>query len=180
MTWVVIASGPSLVPEDVERVREAGCTIVAVNTSWKMAPFCDYLFAGDNKWWQNNKVDIPAKRVSLSYNAERHHGAKRFKSKVAKKGGYNSGCVAIEFAIRRGAERVILLGFDCSVKNGTHWHGDHKKSPNPNQGKCEIWKRQFATLRNTYRDSEIINCSRYTELKTFPRMSLEEALCGPI
>lgn len=177
-TVAVIASGPSLTDEDVEAVR--GLKKIAVNTTWKKVRDCDVLFAGDHKWWMTNgkEVDIPARRVSLSYNSERQYGAKRFRSNAAKRGGYNSGCVAIEYAIRNGAGKIILLGFDCSVRNGTHWHGDHKKSPNPNDAKCHLWRKQFAELRRIYPDADVVNCSRYTELKTFPILSLEEVLCG--
>lgn len=174
---VVLASGPSLVDEDIEKVRHLTC--IAVNTTWEKARFCKVIFAGDHKWWIHNvdKIDIDVPRVGLSYNSENQYQAKRFNSKVAKKGGYNSGCIAIEYAITQGAKKVIMLGFDCSVKNGTHHHGDHRKSPNPNDVKCEIWKRQFANLRKFYPQADVVNCSRYTEIKCFPRKPLDEVLC---
>lgn len=178
-TVAVLASGPSLVEDDIRAVSHLPC--VAVNNTWEVARFCSVIFAGDHKWWMHNgdAVDIPAARVSLSYNSERQYSAKRFKSKVAKSGGYNSGCIAIEYAIVHGASRVIMLGFDCSVKHGTHHHGDHKKSPNPDKVKCQRWVQQFDTLRRIYPQADVVNCSRYTELRVFPVKPLESVLCEP-
>lgn len=175
-TVVVLASGPSLVAEDIEAVRHLPC--IAVNTTWQVARFCSTIFAGDATWWlrEGDKIDIDAERVSLSYNSERQYGAKKFDSKIAKKGGYNSGCIAIEYALVNGADKVLMIGFDCSVKNGIHHHGKHDSNHNPTETKCILWKRQFEVLRQTYKDADIVNCSRYTELDMFPKVPLQEAL----
>ncbi|MCY1346367.1 hypothetical protein D9M69_324510 [compost metagenome] len=87
----------------------------------------------------------------------------------------NSGYRAIELAINFGAARVLLLGYDCSVRLGTHWHGDHQKTKNPDHRRCAEWLNQFGRLARN--GAEVINCSRETVLTCFPRMSLEEALC---
>lgn len=151
---------------------------IAVNSTWKLAPWCDVLFAGDAKWWDcyGAEVSIPAKRASNSKNAWKRHGAKPVKkSKVGAK-GHNSGLMAIEWAIQRGFRDIYLLGFDCSVKNGIHHHGPHTKSPNPNAGKCALWQHQFQRINEHYPDANVVNCSRYTELKAFPRQTLETVL----
>jgi len=173
---VILGSGPSLTTEDIDDCWHLPC--VAVNTTWQKARFCEVIFAGDHRWWCDNaeSIDIPAHRVSLSSNSERQYNATRFKSKVGINAGYNSGAVAIEYAIVNGADRVILLGMDCSVKLGEHHHGKHPKSPNPNEKKCALWKTQFMSVRKCYPTADVINCSRYTELDMFPRMELECAL----
>ncbi len=177
-TVVILASGPSLVESDIDATRHLPC--ISVNTTWEKARHCQVIFAGDHRWWCDNadKIDIPAHRASLSYNSERQYNAMRFKSKVGTDGGYNSGAVAIEYALANGAERVILLGMDCSVKLGEHHHGKHPKSPNPNEKKCALWKTQFMAVRKRYPESNVVNCSRYTELDMFPCMPLEDALCA--
>ena len=177
-TVVVLASGPSLTQEDVDKTAYLPC--IAVNSTWKIARHSAVLFAGDITWWVNEaeSVDIPAKRVSLSYDAEREFDAERFVSKIWKRNDYNSGCIAIEYAVVHGADRVLMLGFDCSVKNGIHHHGRHARSKNPNPAKCEIWKAHFRRLRDTYPAANIVNCSHYTELDIFPLVPLDDALCG--
>lgn len=170
----IIGSGPSLTKDDVEAVRHL--KVITVNSSWKIAPWCDVLFAGDWVWWKNygKEVHIDAKKVCMTSRAK-EIGAIHFKTKF--KNGYNSGLGAIEYALHREARKIILLGFDCSIENGTHWHGDHKKTPNPNIARCNRWKTQFDELRTRHKDADIVNCSRYTEIKAFPVKDLAEVLC---
>lgn len=173
-TVACIASGPSLAAEDCEAVGKAGIQAIAVNSSWRMARFASVIYAGDMCWWEayGAEIDIPAERWTHSQNAAKALG---INSNGKGQSVLNSGYRAIELAISFGAARVILLGYDCSVRQGTHWHGDHGKTKNPDEKRCLLWQRQFAQL-NTRR-AEIINCSRETALTCFPRARLEDVLC---
>lgn len=170
-TVVCIASGPSLTAEDCAAVLRSGLTTIAVNSSWKLAPFCDILYAGDAAWWEANidEVDVPAQRWTFSQQASRRFDLHRH---VAF-GSCNSGLRAIHLAFELGAARVILLGYDCSIAGGTHWHGDHKLTSNPKAHNCREWMRGFAQLPARER---IWNCSRETALTIFERMTLSEGL----
>ena len=170
-TIVCIASGPSLTAEDCAAVRQSGLTTIAVNSSWKLAPFCDILYAGDVAWWEANihEIDIPAAWWTCSQQASRRFDLNRH---VAF-GSCNSGLRAIQLAFELGAEQVLLLGYDCSVAHGTHWHGDHAATSNPTSVSCATWMRGFAQLP---RREQVINCSRETALTVFRRMSLAEGL----
>lgn len=176
-TVVIIASGPSLNEQDCSDVERSGLTTVAVNSSWKAARFCHAIYAGDLTWWRHygTEIDIDVPKYTLSQNAAQVFGLKRHQSKVGN--GYNSGLLACEMALDFRAARLILLGFDCSVKAGTHWHGDHTKTPNPNKDRCRKWLGYFERLNTKYPKASIINCSRETEITCFPRQSLEAALC---
>lgn len=156
-------------------IRSAGLFTIAVNSSWQMARFADVIYAGDPAWWDHNQaiIDIPAERWSCYQGAALAFGVN---CHPMPNGPFNSGQRAIQFAIERGANRVILLGYDCSVANGSHWHGDHKETKNPNAKRAQIWQGQFAAIE--LGDCQVINCSRETELKAFPRMKLEDALCS--
>ena len=175
-----IASGPSLTVQDCELVRQSGVKVIAVNNSWQMAPFCDYLYAGDSKWWRayDREINIPAERWTCSSIASRRYGAKLH---IAG-GAYNSGMRAIQFSIMKGFKIIGLLGYDCSLNNGVHWHGLHDKPflKNPSAAKVLRWKSQFETVVGKARvaGAKVLNCSRYTELTCFDRVSLEEALKG--
>jgi hypothetical protein len=171
-TVVCIASGPSLSADDCERVERSGLPTIAVNTSWKMARFAQVLYAGDACWWNANiaEVDIAAQRWTCSGNAATKHEI-NFHSMC---GAYNSGLRAIQLAMDFGAKKILLLGYDCSVKHGTHWHGEHKKTKNPTAAKCHMWQAQFARIKN--KKCEIINCSRVTALSCFTKKPLEEVL----
>lgn len=175
-----IASGPSLTAEDCELVRQSGVKVVAVNNSWKMVPFCDYLYAGDAKWWRayHGEINVPAERWSCSRLVGRDYGVKLHMAG----GGYNSGMRAIQFAVMKGFKAIGLLGYDCSLKNGVHWHGLHDKPflKNPSEAKVFKWHEQFARAAEKAANAgvKVFNCSRYSELRCFERATLEDALKG--
>ena len=88
---------------------------------------------------------------------------------------------ALLWAIKKGYKNIRLLGYDCSIRNGFHWHGEHdqeKGLSNPGIRKVEKWHDQFTKVYfEAARTSvNIINCSRYTELVCFPCATLEEVL----
>lgn len=90
----------------------------------------------------------------------------------------NSGCGAVAFAASRGAERIVLIGYDCQKTGGkVHHHGDHP----PNLGNAKSmsqWFVRFRKLAETMSRAKVnvINASRETALTCFPRMDLEAAL----
>lgn len=175
-TVVCIASGPSLTQADCDLVRRSGLPTVAVNSSWRMARFADVIYAGDAAWWDayGDEVTIPAERWTCTRLAAQKHGINLH---VAY-GPYNSGSRAIQFALERGAARVILLGYDCSVEDGSHWHGDHERTKNPTPDRVRLWHRQFAAvaLQAKVRKAQVVNCSRKTALTAFPRGDLVQEL----
>nr|WP_288093342.1 hypothetical protein [Thauera sp.] len=90
----------------------------------------------------------------------------------------NSGAAAISLAAERGAQRILLLGYDCQRTNGqAHWHGDHPRGLG-NAGSMDKWAGSFAELAENMRKRgvEVINCSRATALTVFPRSDLESEL----
>lgn len=174
-TVICVGGGPSLTLEDCAAAKASGLPIIAVNTSWQKVRSAEIIFAGDQAWWDFNiaTIDIPAEKWTCNHSASFKHSINLFRCKDRH---WNSGLRAIQLAEVEGATTVILLGYDCSIKKGTHHHGLHLKTSNPTAAVCSSWKEQFATLaRNT--GVEIINCSRDTILSCFPRSTLEEALC---
>lgn len=178
LTSVVIASGPSLCADDIALVKNSEIKTIAVNSTCGVVPWCDVLFAGDCAWWGHNKhlTNIAAEKWTCSKAAASAHGLNFRENKIPN--GYNSGACAVELAANVFlANTVLMLGFDCSIKNGLHHHGAHKKTANPTIHRCEIWKKQFNHLVKICNRSRLINCSRYTEIDCIERKGLEEALC---
>lgn len=173
-----IASGPSLNARDCDLIRQSGITSIAVNNSWKLAPSCKYLYAGDAKWWKayRHEINISAERWTCSRIAAQNYGVRLH----SVSGPYNSGMRAVQFALFLGFRSVGLLGYDCSLKNGLHWHGAHDSAAlgNPNHAKIKKWHLQFAAVavQARKRGAKIYNCSRETELTCFPLLTLEAAL----
>lgn len=173
--WCCVASGPSLTRADCDTVMRAGVPIIAVNDSWRMVPECRAIMAADLRWWAANysRITCEAQRWTAD-----HFTAKRFGLRLLPfpmPGPFNSGQRAIELAISKGAKRVLLLGYDCSLANGIHWHGLHQHLTNPDPESVDKWKREYHRLaRRT--GVPIVNASRHTELTCFPRVELDSYL----
>ncbi len=88
----------------------------------------------------------------------------------------NSGAGAIATAVKFGAKRVILLGYDSQFSGGkTHWHGNHPKGLGDAASVAE-WPAQFDRLAKRLDGIKIVNCSRETALTCFARGGLEAEL----
>lgn len=177
-TVACIASGPSLTPEDCERVRAAGLPTIAVNTSFRLAPWADILYAMDTLWWDqyHQEVDAVFKGQRWSYARTRH--AKPTRDQIYPAGAGNSGSYAISLAVVTKPMRVLLLGYDCAFTEGRkHFHPDHPDKM-ANCGSIKRWPYQFGLVAKYAKSHgvRVINCSRSTRLDCFERMPLEQAL----
>lgn len=170
------ASGPSLLPADCQTLHDENIPIIAVNNTWRAAPFCSAIYAADCCWWEENSSEIhsSAERWCGDEFTASRFGINCFSSALV--GSYNSGQRAIELAIHFGAQRILLVGYDCSVRYGSHWHGNHRLLANPDNFSVARWQDEFSRLKVSAGGVEIINCSRYTRLTCFPRQPLEAAL----
>lgn len=102
---------------------------IAVNNSWRLIPACAVIYAADCCWWELYHAEITCgadRWCSDPFTADRFNLA-QFDSQLP--GSFNSGQRAIELAIYRGARRVLLVGYDCSIRDGVHWHGPTLASP---------------------------------------------------
>ncbi len=180
---VCIASGPSLTAEDVELVRhwrEASPDrfVIVANTTFRLVPWADAMFAMDDKWWKVNRAEV---RETFKGQAYCHIGesakgyAVRFENRKRMCLHGNSGAAILSYCATGSFERIIMLGYDCSVSKGSHWHGDHPK-PLGNCGSLHRWPKQFENVRAYYPKANIVNASRRTVLKCFSLVSLEDAL----
>jgi len=183
---VCIASGPSLTLEDVElvkawRMESENRFVMVTNTTFKIAPWADALYAVDKKWW-----DVYGAEVVSTFNGKRFcsmpHHAKGIAETVQNRKRFmhhgNSGAAALAYCATGDFERIIMLGYDCTFDGAKkHWHGDHPK-PLGNCGSLVGWQEKFQNVRKCYKSANIVNASRRTALKMFERISLEDALCA--
>ena len=175
LTVACLASGPSLTVMDVGRVHTAGLATVVTNDTFKIAPFAQAIFAADQGWWQQHihEITIPAQRWTTSRAA-----AVEFDLNLLGARHANRGAGAIRLAMEQGAARVILLGYDCSLDEGLHWHGAHTRTFNPDAAALKIWREQFEAVAEIAkeRDVEVLNCSRRTALECFECADLDNEL----
>ena len=173
-TFICVASGPSLTRSDCHIAVNSGHKVIAVNSSWKLVPESHYLYAGDLSWWAQHNIDIStaAQKWTSSVLAANRYDLNLFRPD--KRGPFNSGQRAIQLAAHLRANRILLLGYDCSIESGSHWHGDHAgKLHNPVPREVTRWHADFLSLKTELSGVEIINCSRRTALTCFPQQSPE-------
>lgn len=176
---VCIASGPSLTPQDCERVRRwreaaPGRAVIVVNTTFRLAPWADVLYAMDAAWWNAHIDEVRRTFRGRMINPWREmRGVERVRFEHRR----NSGAGAISLAAHWGARRIVLLGYDCQRTGGqAHWHGDHPKGLG-NAGTIDRWPAIFARLAKSLAGRvTVINATRETALTCFERRSLSEAL----
>lgn len=179
MTWVVIASGPSLTDEDVAYVKQARDDgrikgVIAVsNVGLDKAPWADILVSHDSAWWVSypESLKFAGRRISrrgfrdTEQYAAQHHPQ-----------GINSGLFGMYVARDVvEAKKIILLGFDMQ---GSHYFGNHNKIynhkplPNPNKVKFSQFINQF----KRFSGCEVVNCTPGSQLTRFYMAQLRAIL----
>lgn len=187
-TAVCIATGPSLTQEDVDYCC-GKATVVAINDAYKLAPWADVLYACDHDWWfhHNGAKGFGGLRFSITPTAGKlgatvltqgvQFGLSSDPNEI--RHGKNGGYQALQVAVRAGAQRVLLLGYDMQPgPNGkAHYFGQHP-APLKKKMPFDEWRHAFSTIVEPLKSLgvEVVNCSRETALTCFPLKSLREAL----
>ena len=182
MRAVCLASGPSLTPDDVERVRiwrQGGGLVIVANTTFRMAPWADAVFAMDRKWWEHHYTEVCevfAGRRLTTASLDERFDVERLKVQSYRNSG--AGCVSV--AVAEGAKSVVLVGYDCAKDDGkTHWHGSHPAGLSDAKT-IKVWPLIFDRLAKDMKRNgvRVVNASRRTVLKCFEGALLEETLCA--
>lgn len=127
----------------------------------------------DRGWWQQYIDEVRTIfRGMLLTSAAHCYGAQRVDCERYR----NSGAGAIVSALRFGARKVLLLGYDCQKTEGAaHWHADHPTGLG-NADSIDKWPAIFERVVKDFPRANIINCSRKTALTCFPNSALESEL----
>lgn len=196
---VVAATGPSLTAEVAMKVRLArwlrGWKVVAVNDAYRLIPHADVLYACDERWWKAHEGALEATGERWSTHEVRSSANDKSMmppwwnvNLVAGKAGMtfstnpavihygsNSGFQAVNFALLRGATRVVLVGFDMRRVNGRgHFFGDH---PAPMHNRAD-YKDFLLPFRKAAEHCHvrIENATPGSLLDAFPMVELDDAL----
>lgn len=185
---VCLGSGPSLTRDDVDYCR-GRAHVIAVNDTFRLAPFADALMASDAGWWKAHagapgfaglKFCLEAHAARYGVTVLENTGERGLELEpTGLRSGRNSGAAAINLAVHFGAARILLLGYDMDARDEAHSHffGAHKR---PLRGASP-----YALFRDLFRAMPaplaalgvtVLNCSVETALTVFPRVALREAL----
>lgn len=194
-TMVILGGGPSLTPEDVERVGlvrdrtawspNCAVRVLAIKEAYLLAPWADVLYACDHSWWRyyNGAPTFTGLKYTLEaptpgvVQLQNTGDAGLELEPTGLRTGHNSGFQAINLAVHLGATRVLLVGYDCwAGSDGRQtWYQTkrpHLTSPYP------VFMQSFGTIVEPLKAAgvEVVNCSRFTVLRAFPCRPLEEVL----
>lgn len=188
----LIAGGPSLNLEDVEKVR-GKTRVIAVNDACRLAPWADILYAADRPWWDYHKGvpdfpgekwtqdksggDVAAARWGLQCVRSETRAGLSFDPAFIHQGA-NSGFQVLNIAVLISGGPIFLLGYDMQCTGGrAHWFGDHPPQVHRDAN--------YAYFRRAYDQAapelaaagiDVINCSRETALTCFRRATIDEVL----
>lgn len=186
-TVYVIAGGPSVSWQPVAALE--GRKVIAVNSSYTIAPFAQFVFFGDARWWHEHRAALEeSERLSVTCaNVSGGRRLKRLLRSDVKIGisrdparvvmGRTSLHAAINLATLLGAARIVLLGADMQADGErTHHHAAHKW---PVKAGC--WDKQMATLSYAVAPLaelgiEVINTSPRSRIDFWPHRSLDRCL----
>lgn len=192
-TVAILASGPSMSQAVADAVRAAGVPAIAINTTHRLAPWADLLYACDPEWWQH-PTNADAHRFrgvkvclgGVVAGVHRLHiagtlGVSTQPGCICT--GGNSGYQALQVALHGGARRVLLCGFDMTAARGGHWHGGHPAGlKNTMEETFVVWRRRFEAAAPFLAAAglEVINCTPRSALTCFPKGTLESELARAV
>lgn len=166
--------------------------VIVINTSFRLAPWADVLYACDATWWRHYFSEAATKFVGGEMWTIAAQARDQFKIHwlygASQAGvsddnrhihsGLNSGFQAIAIAHRWGAKKILLLGYDFQRTGGKgHWHTDHPRTLG-NGGRFPEWVREMKSLADALKERgvEVINCTRKTALQCYQRSTIQEQL----
>jgi hypothetical protein len=189
-TAFIIGGGPSL--EDLNLSLVHSKNVIGVNDAFKLGDWVDICWWGDCRWgvWNHDALQ---EFGGLSVSCTRCNCQHPDTLQVRRREGFgistcssevfwnrSSGASAINLAYHLGAARIVLLGFDMTMRDGNHnWHSNHRSHPRPS-----IYQERFLPpFEKIAEDAkrlklEILNASPGSELKVFPMVKLEEVVNG--
>jgi hypothetical protein len=167
--------------------------LLCVNSTFRLFPNADVLYAGDFLWWKTHHQEVHTTFKGEKWTQD-HTAAERFKLNRIKginKAGLgreylhvngNSGFQAINLAYLFGCRKIVLVGFDMKLgPNGEkHWHKDHP-SPLMQGMTFGEWIHKGAKLAKDLEAAacDVANCTPGSALTCFRVSTLEKELCAP-
>lgn len=192
-TFAVVGNGASLTEADVKLLDRPDVAVIAVNDAWRWAPWAFAIYSADYRWWdaQISKIKDAAfagRLFAIDEGACAKFDLEHVKcedlqrplsglspDKQVIRHGYSGGFQAMQIARGLGAERILLLGFDYGATGQEH------AVPATFQGSWSDFQLMLTSFDKAApqlkeEGTEVINCTRETNLTVFPRMTVKEAL----
>lgn len=189
---VIVASGPSAGSVNLG-IAKGRAYFVAINTSYRLCPWADMVYACDSAWWisENGLPGFSGLKVCASERAvQTYPDIKRVEvaahldqilmgSPGVLGSGGNSGFQAINLMAQFGVKQIILVGYDMSIDAGLHWHGKHPAGlNNPNQNLVKRWRKAIDGAHTALQllGVSICNANPESGLQEYLKLTFPEAV----
>lgn len=193
----IIGGGPSLRSFDWGLLRDK--RTIGCNSAFCLEDVCEIVIFADEMWWDKiGSHQLPAfsgRVVASGEWLERRadipdwvwyiprEGRKSGLSSTGLGFNNNTGSLAINLALRLGARRVFLLGFDMKMDGDrANWHDLRCQAPRPRD-----YPFFLDRMRTVARDvplmfpgQEVINVSDGSDLLVFPTQGINEHFRGAL
>lgn len=176
-TAAIFASGPSMSPAVAEQAR--GLRTIAINNqAIDCAPWADVIYGSDQKWWRHYLPvvrGLPGRKLCLEIGQQIKGVEYLLPSSHVfdDRPGYlstgaNSGYAAICLAVKLGATRVLLYGYDMGPRNGRVRRHDYPANLN-SRPRFADWIPRFRRLAPEIkrRGVDVVNCTPGSALTCF-------------
>jgi len=197
----IIASGGSTGKADVGLLK-GRLVVVAIKKNVDLAPWADVVYGCDYPWWKSVRglAGYGGARWAWDDRACREFGCAKVEIPEYEKkrddllfdrigavgSGGNSGFQMLNLAAQLGADRILLIGFDCQDRTGAHWYGRNfwHGANNPSAHGFARWIAAFDKAAPILRERgvDVVNASRVSEVRCFRRQGVEATLkewgCG--
>ena len=187
-TAYILGGGPSLNDANLSLVHEKH--VIGVNNAYALGSWVDVCWFGDCRWydWHKQKLlEFAGLKVTCCAACAGEPGIKvmpwgKKRTGIDTTPGHvawnsNSGASAVNLAVHLGIKKVILVGFDMHrIEGKPNWHKGHPRQANKDP--YDKYLKNFATVRKDLEEIGItcINATPGSALKSFPVMTLEEAI----
>lgn len=195
-TVFVLGGGPSLNHTKLDLIKKR--PVVGCNDAFRLGTWVDWCVFADRRWFGWNEIELAKwpnrervvccvpqlleKRntdwpwLKILRRDEARFGLSVEQDTLC----WNRGCggTAINVAYLLGAARIVLLGFDMRVVDGSHnWHNYHQK-----EERARIYQSSMMPFLKPMSDAmkvtglQIVNATPKSALNIFTHLSLEEVL----
>jgi hypothetical protein len=195
----IVAGGPSLRGFDFSRLDRKFC--IAINKSIFELPYASMLWWSDMRFYSMHKERIDGHRAPYKVTGITNLQTLKYPEKVyiytfSGHGGYderrehlkdgnNSGFASLSLAIKLGAKRIRLLGYDFKFDDSahSHWHDGHydERGQKIRHTPDTFSKRMlpyFATLKEKTDELgiDIINANPDSLLDVWPKRRIDDVV----
>jgi hypothetical protein len=185
----ILGGGPSVNGLDLTQLE--GHKVIAINSAWRTYKAADVLFYADGRWWReygkNSSGEFSGQVVTTA--SERPRNAITRKKVSPRLGLANnpgelaldksSVSGAINEAVHRGSDLIVLLGVDGKLGEGGKRHHHGEKYMWELVPKCfDQHAVEFKALAPSLEACRVrvINANPDSKIEVWPRMTFEEAM----